>query len=146
MGEIELTIPPRLDFLAVARLVVATAATLDPPLSEARLDDLRLAVSEACSNAIKAHGAEAADEPVRIVCELTEQAMTIAITDRGPGFDPDKARSMPASDDPDRLDRESGLGIPLIRVLTDHVRFDATPEGTTVTMVLERGPGSTPED
>ena len=42
MAEIHLEIPPRLDYLAVVRLVVATAAALVPPLPESRLDDLRL--------------------------------------------------------------------------------------------------------
>ncbi|HEU5083230.1 MAG TPA: ATP-binding protein [Acidimicrobiales bacterium] len=140
MAEIVLEIPPRLDYLAVVRLVVATAAALDPPLPESRLDDLRLAVTEACSNAIKAHRPEAADQPVVISCHLDEDRFRVDIRDRGPGFDPDALRSLPAPTDPSRLQHESGLGIPLIKVLTDDVTFQPAGDGTIVSMTLKRPP------
>jgi serine/threonine-protein kinase RsbW len=140
MAEIVLEIPPRLDYLAIVRLVVATAAALDPPLPESRLDDLRLAVTEACSNAIKAHRPEASDEPVVISCHLDEDRFRVDIRDRGPGFDPDALTSLPAPSDPSRLQHESGLGIPLIKVLTDDVTFQPAGDGTIVSMTLKRPP------
>ncbi|MCO8127987.1 ATP-binding protein [Acidimicrobiia bacterium EGI L10123] len=138
MAEIVLEIPPRLDYLAVVRLVVATAASLDPPLPDSRLDDLRLAVTEACSNAIKAHRPEAADQPVVISCHLDEDLFRVQIRDRGPGFDPDALTRLPAPTDPNRLQHESGLGIPLIKVLTDDVTFEPAGDGTIVSMTLKR--------
>ena len=138
MAEIHLEIPPRLDYLAVVRLVVATAAALDPPLPESRLDDLRLAVTEACSNAIKAHRPEAEAEPVIISCRLEDDRFQVDIRDRGPGFDPDALNDLPDDDDPQRLQHESGLGIPLIRVLTDEVTFEPADDGTIVSMTLNR--------
>ena len=140
MAEIVLEIPPRLDYLAVVRLVVATAAALDPPLPDSRLDDLRLAVTEACSNAIKAHRPDAADEPVVISCHLDEDRFRVEIRDRGPGFDPDALASLPDPSDPTRLQHESGLGIPLIKVLTDDVTFEPAGDGTIVSMTLKRPP------
>lgn len=137
MAEIQLEIPPRLDYLAVVRLIVATAASLDPPLPESRLDDLRLAVTEACSNAIKAHRPEA-EEPVVVSCHLEEDRFQVDIRDRGPGFDPDGLAELPDATDPDRLQHESGLGLPLIRVLTDDVSFEPAPDGTIVSMTLKR--------
>ncbi len=139
MAEIRLEIPPSLDYLAVVRLVVATAAALDPPLPESRLDDLRLAVTEACSNAIKAHREDAADDPVIVSCHLDADRFRVDIRDRGPGFDPDGLSALPAATDPKRLQHESGLGIPLIRVLTDEVTFRPADDGTIVSMILERG-------
>ena len=138
MAEIVLEIPPRLDYLAVVRLVVATAASLDPPLPDSRLDDLRLAVTEACSNAIKAHRPEAADQPVVISCQLDEDLFRVQIRDRGPGFDPDALARLPDPTDPTRLHHESGLGIPLIKVLTDDVTFEPAGDGTIVSMTLKR--------
>ncbi len=140
MAEIVLEIPPRLDYLAVVRLVVATAAAIDPPLPDSRLDDLRLAVTEACSNAIKAHRPEAADEPVVISCHLEEDRFRVEIRDRGPGFDPDALARLPEPTDPTRLNHESGLGIPLIKVLTDDVTFEPAGDGTIVSMTLKRPP------
>ncbi|HAS09071.1 MAG TPA: hypothetical protein DCS55_00895, partial [Acidimicrobiaceae bacterium] len=124
--------------LAVVRLVVATAASLDPPLPDSRLDDLRLAVTEACSNAIKAHRPEAADQPVVISCHLDEDLFRVRIRDRGPGFDPDALTRLPDPTDPNRLHHESGLGIPLIKVLTDDVTFEPAGDGTIVSMTLKR--------
>jgi serine/threonine-protein kinase RsbW len=131
-------IPPSLDYLAVVRLVVATAASLDPPLPESRLDDLRLAVTEACSNAIKAHRHDATADPVVVVCRLEPDRFQVSIRDRGPGFDPDDLSELPEPADPERLQHESGLGIPLIRVLTDEVTFEPAGDGTIVSMTLER--------
>lgn len=138
MAEIRLEIPPRLDYLAVVRLVVATAAALDPPLPESRLDDLRLAVTEACSNAIKAHRPDAADLPVLVSCHLDQDRFRVEIHDRGPGFDPDGVGALPDPTDPTRLQHESGLGLPLIKVLTDDVTFQPAPDGTIVSMTLKR--------
>lgn len=139
MAEIiHLEIPPRLDYLAVVRLVVATAAGLEPPLPDSRLDDLRLAVTEACSNAIKAHRPEAADEPVVVSCHLDDNRFRVEIRDRGPGFDPDALVPIPDATDPERLEHESGLGIPLIRVLTDEATFEPVEGGTALSMSLFR--------
>ncbi len=140
MTEIVLEIPPRLDYLAVVRLVVATAAALEPPLPESRLDDLRLAVTEACSNAIKAHRDDAADQPVIITCHLDDDRFRVDIHDRGPGFDPDALTRLPDPHDPNRLQHESGLGIPLIKALTDEVTFEPAGDGTIVSMTLKRPP------
>ena len=138
MADIQLEIPPRLDYLAVVRLVVATAASLDPPLPDSRLDDLRLAVTEACSNAIKAHRPEAAEDPVVVTCHLEDDRFQVDIRDRGPGFDPDTLSALPSPSDPQRLHHESGLGIPLIRVLSDDVTFRPGGDGTIVSITLER--------
>lgn len=127
-----------MDFLAVVRLVVAGAAAMDPPLADSRLDDLRLAVTEACSNAIKAHRPEAADDRIVVSCRIEQDRFQVDIRDRGPGFDPDAKVDLPDPTHPDRLHQESGLGVPLIRVLTDEVKFTPTEDGTVVSMILER--------
>ena len=142
VGEIRIEVPPRMDFLAVVLLFVAAAAAMDPPLPESRLDDLRLAVTEACSNAIKAHRPEAREDPVVVSCRIDEDHFRVDIQDRGPGFDPDTLTVLPDAAHPDRLQHESGLGVPLIRVLTDDVIFTPTEDGTIVSMILERSPSS----
>ena len=136
--EVVLEIPARLDYLAVVRLVVATAASLDPPLSDSRLEDLRLAVSEACSNAVKAHAKEASPEPVTIRCHVGPESFIVEITDHGPGFDPDELSVLPEVTDPERLDHEGGLGIPLIKVLADRASFRQHQNGMAVKMTFDR--------
>ena len=62
------------------------------------------------------------------------------VVDQGHGFDPDDLLIHPPPTDPDRLNFERGLGIPLIRILVDDVEFRSSPQGTTVRMVVFGGP------
>lgn len=128
---------PDLDYRPVVRVVVAAAAALDPPLPQARLDDLRLAVTEACSNAVKVHRADALDLPVVVSCRLQDGRFCVEVRDRGPGFDPEALEPLPDPEDPRRLEHEHGLGVPLMQQLADEVSFEHVPDGTVVSMVVE---------
>lgn len=139
MSEVvELEIPARPDFVALTRLVVTAAASIEPNFTDDRIDDLRIAVSEACTNAIEAHSTSGAADRVVIRCDLAEDRIEVAVTDRGGGFDPDEAAAAPDAEAPDRLEFESGLGIPLMRVLVDETEFRASPTGTVVRLVVLR--------
>lgn len=141
MSEIvELEIPARADFLSVARLVITGAATIEPTFSDSRIEDLRIAVSEAMTNAIEAQRSSGHDERIVIRCDLAEDRIEVAVTDQGGGFDPDRAETAPDADHPERLLYESGLGIPLMRVLVDETDFVVTPNGTMVKLVVVRSP------
>jgi len=137
-----LEIPPRAEFVAVARLVVSTAAKSRRTLAEDRVADLTLALSEACTNAIEAHDAK--DEADRVLVRVDEDddRLVVTVEDRGPGFDPFELPPHPAVTDPDRLNFERGLGIPIIRNLVDEVTFSSDDGGTTVTMVVRCPPSA----
>lgn len=148
MGEVggpaetvELELPPRPEVVAIARMVVGAVVSADPDFDEERSADLRLAVSEACTNAIQAQ--LAADEgnggdrpPVLVRCTQGEGRITVTVRDHAGGFDPDDLSPHPEVTDPARLDHEGGLGIPLMRMLADEISFDPSPGGTTVTMTF----------
>ena len=112
---IELDFPASSDFLALARQVVGTAARADGGFGEERLENLQLAVSEACTNAVPAHSAAGSEAAIHIRCELADGRIEVEVVDRGPGFDPEDLPALPAPTDPSRLDHESGLGIPLMQ-------------------------------
>lgn len=133
------TFTPEDDYRPVVHLVVDTAASVDPPLPEQRLEDLRLAVTEACSNAVKVHREDAA-EPVVVTCCVEGDRVRVEVRDRGPGFDPDELDPLPEPTDPRRLEYEHGLGVPLIRTLADEVDFRPAPDGTVVSMAVARRP------
>lgn len=137
---LELEIPARAEFIAIARLVVASLATARRALADERIDDLKLAVSEACTNAIEAHGAAESHEHVRIRVWEGEERLEVAIDDRGGGFDPATLPPHPPVTDPERLNFERGLGIPLIRSLVDDVEFVTSTDGTSVRLTLYGGP------
>ena len=139
-GEvIELEIPARAEFVALARLVVSALASSDSNLGDERIDDLKLAVSEACTNAIEAHDAAGSDERVLVRCQAGADSLEVCVEDRGHGFDPAELPDHPPVTDPDRLKFERGLGIPLIRALVDEVEFSPTDQGTSVRLVMRHG-------
>ena len=137
MGEVvELEIPPTLEYLDLARVVVSAAASVDPSFSPARVSDLRLAVSELCANAIESQQRLQRSDPLTIRCDLDTDRVTIEIEDKGGGFDPDGLSALPHASDPARLEHERGLGIPLVRALADDLEFLVKDEGTIVRLVL----------
>lgn len=140
---LSLEIPPRAEFVAVARLVVSTAAKSRRDLADDRVADLTLALSEACTNAIEAHDAKDEADRVTVRVDEDDERLVVTVEDRGPGFDLMELPTHPAVTDPDRLNFERGLGIPIIRTLVDEVTFTSDDGGTTVTMVLHCPPSTT---
>lgn len=135
---VELAIPPSHEYLDLARMVVTTAAALDPMFPDGRVSDLRLAVSEACTNAIDAQQRLDRDESVVVRCSLAEDRVSVEIEDHGGGFTIDAVPSLPEIDDPDRMRHEHGLGVELIRSVADEVVFEEVDGGTIVRLVVFR--------
>jgi len=136
---IELQIPARAEFVALVRLVVSSLASARRILADDRIDDLKLAVSEACTNAIEAHGAASLDDRIVVRCWESDDRLEVSVEDRGEGFDPQSLPQHPPVTDPQRLNFERGLGIPLIRTLVDEVEFITADEGTSVTLTMYCG-------
>ncbi len=131
-----LEIPARAEYLALARTVVAAAASVQPTLDDEQVEDLRIAVSEAVTNAVEAHADLGSDELVVIHCDLGEDRVEVEVQDRGPGFDPGNLPDLPDPEDPARLEHEHGLGLDLIRELTDEHEVRTSDEGTAVRLVV----------
>ena len=53
--EVILRVPAKADYVALVRVVLAAAAAIDPDSRDDRIDDLRVAVSEAVTNAVESH-------------------------------------------------------------------------------------------
>jgi serine/threonine-protein kinase RsbW len=135
---VELAFPPSHEYLDLARMVVTTAAALDPMFPDGRVSDLRLAVSEACTNAIEAQQRLERDDSVLVRCSLADDRVSVEVEDRGGGFTVDSIPHLPDATDPERLRHEHGLGIDLIRSVADEVVFEAVDEGTLVRLVVYR--------
>jgi anti-sigma regulatory factor (Ser/Thr protein kinase) len=134
---IEVEIPSRVDLVAVVRMVVAAASNAVDALHGDRLDDLRLVVSEATTNAIEANQMHREDVGrVLVRCEARPGMVRLRISDQGAGLpDPDDLTGV---DTPVRLDVEGGFGIPLMRELSDLATFVSGPSGTTVDLVIRQ--------
>jgi len=137
---VELEIPAHPEFVALARTVVGSVAGDRRDLGDERLADLKLAVSEACTNAIEAHASAVTDERVVVRCFEDESRFCVWIDDRGPGFDPASAKAPLPIGDIARFESEGGLGIPLIRALVDAVDFESSGTGTSVRLTVRCRP------
>jgi serine/threonine-protein kinase RsbW len=135
MSEVILEIPAKPEYLAVARQVVVAAASVEPTFRDTRLDDLRIAVSEATTNAIDA-SASTTGERIKIRCNLADDRVEVEVVDRGAGFDPDSAPAAPPPDHPERLEWERGLGLPLMRDLADETEISSGERGTAVRLTV----------
>jgi len=138
--SLQLSVPSRTEYIAVVRLVVASLVSARRTVADERIEDLKLAVSEACTNAIEANSAAGLDSPVVVNVWEAPERLEVCIADSGTGFDPDILPEHPPVTDPERLNFERGLGIPLIRNLVDAVRFESGPTGTSVWMTLFGSP------
>lgn len=133
---VELSIPPRSDHLSLVRLLVQAAASIDGRLPERRIDDLRLAASEAAANALDAQAVSGRTDPVLTTIEVGGDFVAVTVVDHAGGFEVGQVSPIPPVTDPSRLRHERGLGIPLMRSLVDEVTFTRTPDGTAVRLLI----------
>jgi serine/threonine-protein kinase RsbW len=121
-GIVALTVPARAEFIALGRLAL-TGLARTRALSAEIVADLKLALTEACSNSVRHAYDEGREGVVEIVYELSDDRIAIQVTDDGSGFDPEILERAQ-----EELD-EGGLGIAIIRALTDELEIGARPEG-----------------
>src|SRR6516225_2990293 len=83
MATVEMTFSPLAAHVRTARLV-ATAVARRSGVAESLLDEVRLAVGEACSRAVEAHMRHCPGQPIRV--ELTDngEQFEVVVTDAVP--------------------------------------------------------------
>jgi len=139
--DITLAIPAQPEYLSLVRAVVAAAAALEPGLGDERIEDLRIAVSEATTNAIEAHANLGSTERITIRCDLAEDRIEVEVEDHADThFDELELTDPGALDAPHRLEHEGGFGIPLMRVLADEMNIRSLDHGTAVQLVVYATP------
>ena len=117
--SVRLTIPARAEYITLGRLALSAIAGVRP-LSDETLHDLKLALTEACTNSVKhAYGEDGGS--IDIVYELLSDRLAVEVGDAGAGFEPNGGRRGGAGED--ELLEEGGLGIEIIRALTDEVEI-----------------------
>lgn len=132
---IELTLPARSEYVSIARLTVSGVANR-MGFGYEEIEDIKLAVAEACTNVVEHAYGEQGWEPFRILCRLYSDRLVIEVIDRGKGFGFDEKRDelKPIRADID-IDEvvEGGLGLYLIHSVMDEVRV-TTEDGVKVAM------------
>src|SRR5438067_11824425 len=125
---VSLTIPAEPRWLALCRLVLSGLCRLGPVDDEV-VADLKLAVTEACSNSVRhAYGNNGDGGLVELRYELSPRSITVEVADAGQGFRFD--RPLPElGPRPDEELREDEMGLAIIHALVDEVEIGAGPEG-----------------
>ncbi len=165
MATVEVEFTPLPAHVRTARLV-ATAVARRSGVAEALLDEVRLAVGEACSRAVEAHRRHCPAEPIRI--ELTDlgERFEVVVTDAAPpdsGADPGgfapvmDTAAVPASNgghgangapfQPVSAETRDGafpaaFGLAVITGLADEVQVSSTDAGLSVRMSWPASPAS----
>lgn len=108
--EMQLTLPARADNIAIVRHALGAfgeAYDVDSQI----LSDVRLAVTEACTNVVVHAYADGAEGPMEVFANLNELELHVIVRDEGKGI-------TPRPDSPGL-----GLGLPLIASLAESVNL-----------------------
>ncbi len=132
LGTVELRIPSKPEWVAVARLAVAAIANR-LPFSVEEIEDLKLAIAEACTICIQ-NGA--GGEMIDITCEASTTYLRVELRDH-------RYRLRPAAELPEQrpsMMAVEGLGIFLIQALMDELEYSIDPDlGTALVMTKRVG-------
>ena len=132
--EVNLTLPIRPDMeMTASKTAKAMAESMG--MSADKVDEVRMAVVEACINAFEHSGAE--DGRVYITFQILggsePQTLQIKVEDTGVGFVPGEVVE-PRIEDKLKAQSKRGWGIQIIKGLMDEVEFVSGERGTTVVM------------
>ena len=138
MATVELRFSALPAHVRTARLVAAAVARRSG-VDEAVLDEVRLAVGEACSRAVHLHRRHCPDVPVMVTLVDTEKAFSVAVTDEAPQDGPEETDGLSdfsALDDVDaEVERESlvpEVGLAVISGLVEDVAVEPGRDGGVV--------------
>ncbi len=114
----------------------ATAIAESIRMSPDRIDEVRMAVVEACINALE--HSHATDREVYVTFQVLGEGgdpdkLRIMVRDTGVGFSPETQES-PRMEDKIKAVRKRGWGLKIIRGLMDEVEILSGDDGTTVVM------------
>lgn len=126
--EFAVCLPRDAETVGLVRAVVANALR-SLGVRPGCIDDIRLALSEACTNVIE-HAA--ADDEYEVRLEVDETRCAISVKNTGIGFDA-KARAgvMPDVVSP------RGRGVAIMRAVMDSVEFGSEPDTETIVQFVK---------
>ena len=161
MATVEVTFPPLPAHVRTARLV-ATAVARRSGIDESLLDEVRLAVGEACSRAVEAHRKHCPGQPIRVALNDDGERFEVVVTDAAPadadgeapvaaapqgGNGTARGAAAPAvapqggataGVDGVILQLPAGVGLAVITGLADDVHISPAGDGTSVAMSWKR--------
>ena len=125
---VRLEIPSAPQFVSVARKTLEAIASV-VGLEKQEIQDLELAVGEACTNAVK-YG-DPGDQAIQIIYRIERSSVEIEVRNKGKAFTP------PTSPKPVEQLQIGGLGLFLIDQVMDRLSIDCQAGETTLKMVKQ---------
>lgn len=137
MNRVAVTIPSDLIFERVIRASTAELAS-QLGLAHERIEDLKLAVSEAVTNAIE-HGGKSSDgASVDVSFTLDDEKLEVVVRDYGRGTDRLSFGKRVVEEDNLEIGMLRGFGLYLISELVDQYEVESSPQGTTMVLRIFR--------
>ena len=137
MATVELRFSALPEHVRTARLVAAAVARR-AGVDEAVLDEVRLAVGEACSRAVGLHQSAGITSPVQVKLVEEEKQFSIEVGDEAPRATPGDRAPGAAGDDVETEEDEMGLAV--ISGLVDDVEVRAGEHGGSIRMTWPTTP------
>lgn len=140
LREVKLTLPMAPD-MEIAASKTATAMAELMGMAPDKIDEVRMAVVEACINAIEHSGAP--DRKVHLTFEVVgddsavPRLLRITVQDSGVGFAPQELEE-PSIEQKLTAERKRGWGLKIIRGLMDDVAIASGASGTSIVMTKTR--------
>ncbi|MFD8216161.1 ATP-binding protein [Streptomyces sp. NPDC059697] len=132
MATVELRFSALPEHVRTARLVAAAVARR-AGVDEAVLDEVRLAVGEACTRAVGLHQSNGISAPVQVKLIEEEKQFSIEVGDEAPRSVPGET-APGGSGDPDMDAEEDEMGLAVISGLVDDVEVTAGEHGGLIKM------------
>ena len=130
--SIRLTIPAKPEFITLGRLALTGIARVrGEAMGEEVLGDLKLALTEACTNSVR-HAYANGEGTVEITYDLYDDRLVVEVADEGEGFEPP---SDPSAALQDEDLSEGGLGIAIIEALADELEIRQGERGSSLRFV-----------
>jgi serine/threonine-protein kinase RsbW len=141
MATVEVTFTPLAAHVRTARLV-ATAVARRSGVAESLMDEVRLAVGEACSRAVETHAVRCPDTPVRLGLSNQAGRFQIEVINAGrlaqqgsqPGGEPGGPAASGSRERRESAVMPPGFSLAVIAGLADDVEISETEAGTSVKM------------
>ena len=121
--------------LSTIRCFVKEAADKVELVNE-KIEELQLAVDEACANIIQ-HGYKKNSGDINIHISLDNEKITIYLSDNAPLYNPMKESPAPRLDEPLEKRALGGMGVLIVKENTDKVEYKVSEDGGNILIMTK---------
>jgi serine/threonine-protein kinase RsbW len=133
---VTLEFPAKPEYVVLGRLALSGMARREQ-FSDDAIADLKLALTEACSNSIR-HGYGGGQGQIALGFRVADGCLVLTIRDEGAGFDDSEEETAAFTPGTEAALPEGGMGVSIIRAVVDEFALDHVAEGGTLLTLTKR--------